>query len=144
MELLIRSFHIAIRSVNASSGRDTTSVMANSERDELQLFTGLFESVFERNSTPHVFDTNDETRNKRLDEISELSVARELFDWKQHTSGPVRGQLIQEMCQYIQLLVFFIVYHHTSPSRNFFPWPHFAGFLNHTKRYLISTCFSQC
>ena len=95
MELLTKSFHIAIRLVNASSGRDTTSVMASSERDEQQLFTGLFENVFVRNSTPHVFGTNDEIRNKSLDEISEFSVAGENFDWKPHTSGPVRGQLIQ-------------------------------------------------
>ena len=64
--------------------------MENLERDEHQMFTGLFESVFERNSTPHVFDTNDETRNKLLDEISELSVAREHFDWKPHTSDSFR------------------------------------------------------
>ena len=42
-----------------------------------------------------MFGTNDEIRNKSLDEISEFSVAREIFDWKPHTSGPVRGQLIQ-------------------------------------------------
>ena len=95
--------------------------MAISERDENQMFTGPFESASEKNTTPHVFNTNDETRNKNLDEVSELLVAAEHFDWKQHTSGPVRGQLIQEMCQDTQLLVFFIVYHHTSPSLNIYP-----------------------
>ena len=94
--------------------------MANSERDEHQLFTGLFENVFERNSTPLVFDTNDETRNKSLGKITELSVAREHFDWKPHNSVPVRGQLIQEICHDTQLLVFFIVHHHTNTSRNIF------------------------
>ena len=144
MEFLTKSFRIAIRSVNASSGRDTTSVMANSERDEDQLFTGLFENVFVRNSTPHVFGTNDEIRNRSLDAISELSVAREFFDWKPHTSGPVRGQLIQEMCHDTQLLDFFIVHNHTTPSRNIFPWLQFPGCFIHTKQYLISTCFSRC
>ena len=65
---------LAYRSINASSGRNATSDMANSIRGEHIGMTAPFENVSERKSTLHVFNTNDETRNNFPDEVSELSV----------------------------------------------------------------------
>ena len=64
----------ASRSINAFSGGDATSGMASSERGENFGITAPFENVSERNKTLHVLNTNDETRNKTLDKVSELSV----------------------------------------------------------------------
>ena len=65
---------LAIRSMNASSGRDATGVTANSERAEHIMITVSFENnVSERNTTLHVFKTNDESRDYIPDKISELS-----------------------------------------------------------------------
>ena len=61
---------LAFRSINASSGRDATSVMAGSERGEHIVVTAFFENVSEKNNTLHEFNSNDETRNKILDEVS--------------------------------------------------------------------------
>ena len=49
---------LAIRSINASSGRDVTSVTANSERGEHIGITAPFENVSERNNTLHVLNVN--------------------------------------------------------------------------------------
>ena len=65
---------LAIRSINASSGRDVTSVMATSELGEHIWITAPLESVSERNKALHVLTTNDETRNKIPVEVSALSV----------------------------------------------------------------------
>ena len=75
---------IAIRSINASSGRDATSVIANLERGEHSGITAPFENVSERNNTLNVFKTNDETRNKISDEVSELSAPDTEFDRQPH------------------------------------------------------------
>ena len=66
---------LAIMSINASSGRDATSFMANSERWERIGITARFENASERKHTVHVFNTNDETRNNFPDEVSEMSVS---------------------------------------------------------------------
>ena len=76
---------LAIRSVNASSGRDAISVTSNSERGEHIGITASFENVSERINTLHVLNMNDETRNKILDEVSELSVPDTHFDRQPHT-----------------------------------------------------------
>ena len=76
---------LTIRSVNASSGRDATSVTANSERGEYSGITSPFENVSERNNTLHVLNTNDENRNKIPDEVSEFSVPDRHFDRQPHT-----------------------------------------------------------
>ena len=52
---------LTIKSINVSSGRDVTSVMADSERGEHIGISAPFENVSERNNTLHVFHTNDET-----------------------------------------------------------------------------------
>ena len=46
---------LAIRSTNASSGRDVTSVMASSESGELLEITAPLGNESERNSTLHLF-----------------------------------------------------------------------------------------
>ena len=75
----------AIRSINASSGRNTTNVTADSERREHSGITAIFENVPERNNTTHVLNTNDETRNKIPDWVSELTVPDTHFDRQPHT-----------------------------------------------------------
>ena len=72
------------RSRNASSRRDATSVMASSERGETIKISALFENVSERNNTLRVLNTNDETKEKILDEVSKLSVPDTHFD-RNHT-----------------------------------------------------------
>ena len=76
---------LAIRSINASSGRDATSVTANSERDEHLGITARLENVSEENNTSHVLSMNDEARNKIPDEVSEISVPETHFDRQPHT-----------------------------------------------------------
>ena len=71
---------LAIRSINASSGRDATNVMASSERGEHINIAALLENVPRRNKTVQVLYTNDETRNKLLDDVNKLSVPDTNFD----------------------------------------------------------------
>ena len=76
---------LAIRSKNASSGRDVTSVTANSERGELVGINASFENASENNNTLRVPNVNDETRQNIPDEVSELSVPETRFDRQPHT-----------------------------------------------------------
>ena len=76
---------IAIRSINASSGRDVTSVTANSERREHVGIQASFENASEINNTLHVSNVNDETRHNVPDEVSELSAPETHFDRQTHT-----------------------------------------------------------
>ena len=76
---------LADKSLNASSGRNATSVTLNSERGERIRVTSSFENVSQKNNTLHVLNTNDENRNNIPDEISELSVPGTLFDRQPHT-----------------------------------------------------------
>ena len=64
---------LAIRSINASSGRDVTSVSANSERRECTGINASFESASENNNTLCVTNMNDEARRDFQDEVSESS-----------------------------------------------------------------------
>ena len=52
---------LAFKSSNASSGRDTTSVMASSKRGDYIAIAAPLENVSERNNTMHVLNMNDET-----------------------------------------------------------------------------------
>ena len=70
---------LAIRSINASSGRDATSVTANSEHEEHIGITAPFENAFENNNVLHISNVNDETRNNIPDGVSELSVPGRRF-----------------------------------------------------------------
>ena len=76
---------LAIRSINASSGRDATSVSASSERREHSGVNTSFENASGNNNTLGVSNVNDETRHNIPDEVSELSVPETHFDRQPHT-----------------------------------------------------------
>ena len=76
---------LAIRSINASSGRDVTSVSANSEHREHVGIDNTFENASGNNRTLGVSNVNDETRHNIPDEASELSVPELHFDRQAHT-----------------------------------------------------------
>ena len=76
---------LAIRSINASSGRDVTRVTANSEREEHVGINTPFENASGNSNTLHVLNVNDEIRNNISDEVSELSVPETGFDRQAHT-----------------------------------------------------------
>ena len=71
---------LAIRSINASSGRNATSVSAHSERREHVGISTSFENASGDNDTLRVSNVNDETRQNIPDEVSELSVSETRFD----------------------------------------------------------------
>ena len=76
---------LAIRSINSSSGRDVTSVTANSERGEHVGINPSFENTSGNNNKLHVSNVNDETWHNILDEVNELSVPETHFDRQAHT-----------------------------------------------------------
>ena len=82
---------LAIRSTNASSGRDVTSVIANSERGERVGINASFENASENNNTLRVPSVSDETRLNIPDEVGELSVPETRFDRQPHTPHMVTG-----------------------------------------------------
>ena len=79
---------LAIRSINASSGRDVTSGTANSECGEQVGIDAFFENASENNNT---CNGNDETRINIPNEASGLSVPETYFDWQPHTHHMVTG-----------------------------------------------------
>ena len=76
---------LAIESFNASSGRDATSVTANSEHGEHIEINNPFKKASGNNNVLHVSNVNDGTRNNIPDEISELSVPEPRCDWQTYT-----------------------------------------------------------
>ena len=76
---------LAIRSINASSGRDATSVSANSERRKHVGINTSFENASGNNNTLGVSNVDDETRHNIPDEVNELSVPGTPFDRQTHT-----------------------------------------------------------
>ena len=86
---------LAITSMNASSGRDATSVSVNSERWEHVGINASFENASRNNDTLDVSNVNDETRHNLPDEVSGLSVPETHFDWQPHTHHMVTGQTAQ-------------------------------------------------
>ena len=82
---------LAIRSIEASSGRDVTCMSANSERREQVWINALFESASGSNDTLGVSKVNDETRHNIADEVSELSVPEAHFDRQPQTHHMVTG-----------------------------------------------------
>ena len=86
---------LAVRSVNASSGRVVTSVAANSERGEPVGINASFENASGSNNLLHVLEVNDETRPKIPDEVSDLSFPKTHSDRQAHTHHTVKGQTTQ-------------------------------------------------
>ena len=82
---------LAIRSINASSGRDATSVSGNSERKERIGINASFENASRNNDTLDVSSVNDETRHNIPDEVSELLVPETHFNRQSHTHHMVTG-----------------------------------------------------
>ena len=76
---------LAIRSINASSGRDATSVSVNSERRERAGVNASLENASRINDTLDVPNVNDKTRHNVPDEVSELSVPVTHFDRQSQT-----------------------------------------------------------
>ena len=76
---------LAIRSINASCGRDAISVTENSERGEHIGITATFDNASESNNVLLISNVKDETRNNIPDEVSELSVPETRFDRQSHT-----------------------------------------------------------
>ena len=76
---------LAIRSINASSGRDVTSVNANSEPGEHVGINASFEDASGNNYILHASNVNDETRHKIPHEVSELLLPKTHFERQPHT-----------------------------------------------------------
>ena len=83
--IVAAKIELAIRSRNASSRRDATSVITNSECRERIGIKASFKNASENNNIPQVLNRNDETRNNIPDEVSELSVPETRFDRQTHT-----------------------------------------------------------
>ena len=79
--IIAPTIELAIRSINASSGREVTSVSASSERRE---HVGV-DIPSEKNNLLAVSNVNDETRHNIANEVSELSVLETHFDRQPHT-----------------------------------------------------------
>ena len=71
---------LAIRSINASSGRDVASASGNSERREYEGINASFENASENNRTLGTTHINDETRCNSHDGVSELPDLGTQFD----------------------------------------------------------------
>ena len=71
---------LAIRSINASSGRDVASASGNSERREYEGINASFENASENNRTLGTTHINDETRCNSHDGVSELPDPETQFD----------------------------------------------------------------
>ena len=82
---------LAIRSINASSGRDATSVSPSSERREHVGINASFKNASGNDNTLGVSNVNDETRRDIPEEVSELSVPETRFNWQPHTHHMVTG-----------------------------------------------------
>ena len=89
--IIAPKIELAIRSINASSGRDVTSVTANSERGERVGINASFENASENNNTLRVTNVSDETRLYIPDDVSELPVPETRFDRQSHTHHMVTG-----------------------------------------------------
>ena len=109
---------LAIRSINASSGRHAASVSSNSERREHVRINASFENASENNNSLGVSNVNDETRHDIQDEVSELSVPETRFIRQPQTHHMVTGQTAQPN-QFPEFLTGRIVTPHNPPSHQY-------------------------
>ena len=86
---------LAIRSINASSEQDATSVSANLKRKERVGINASFENASKNNGTLDVSNVNDESRHNIPDEVSDLSAPEIHFDRQSHTHHMVTGETAQ-------------------------------------------------
>ena len=89
--IIAPKIELAIRSINASSGRDVTSVSGNSERRDHERMNTSFGSASENNGTLGMTNANDETRCHPHDRVGELSVAGTQFDQQSPAHHVVSG-----------------------------------------------------
>ena len=78
--IIVPKIELAIRSVNASSGRDATSASTHSERREHTGINASFENASENNDTSGVTNVNDETRCSFHDGVNGLSASGTQLD----------------------------------------------------------------
>ena len=83
--IIVPKIELAIRSVNASSGRDMTSVSAHSERREYTGINASLENASENNDTLGVTNINVETRCSFHDRVNGLSAQGTQFDRRSPT-----------------------------------------------------------
>ena len=76
---------LAIRSINASPGRDVASASGNSERRGYEGIISSFENASENNRTLGITNINDETRRDSHDGVSEMPVPGTQFDQQSPT-----------------------------------------------------------
>ena len=93
--IIAPKIELAIRSTNASSGRDVASVSVNSELWEHVQIIALFENASRNEDKLDVSNVSDETRHNIPDEVSGLSVPETHFDRQPHTHHMVTGQTAQ-------------------------------------------------
>ena len=74
--IIMPKIELAVRSVNASSGQDVTSMGANSERGKHVRLNTSFENASGNDKTLRASMSNDETRNNILHEVSDLPVQK--------------------------------------------------------------------
>ena len=86
---------LVIRSINASSGRDVTSVSGNSERREYVGINASSENVSENNNTLGATNINDEPRRSFQDEVSESPVPGTQFDRQSHAHHIAPGGSVE-------------------------------------------------
>ena len=83
--IIVPKIELAIRSVNASSGRDVASVSAHSERREYTGNNASLENASENNDTLGVTNINVETRCSFRDGVNGLSTRGTQFDRRSPT-----------------------------------------------------------
>ena len=111
---------LAVRSINASSGRDVTSVTANSESGKRVGINASFENASENNDIIRVSNVNHETRQNIPDEVSELSVPETRFDRQPHTHHSFSSVIVLGTeISFISISFFFHITH-TVKLWNFF------------------------
>ena len=118
-EIIAPKIEWAFRSINASSGRDVTSFMTSSEPRKKAGITDFFENVSERDNSLHILNTNDDTRKKFPDKVSELSVPDTHFDWKPHTHHTATKNKIARMETLDELRVLCSLCWHWNPEQYF-------------------------
>ena len=89
--LVAPKIELAIRSINASSGRDAISVSANSENREHAGIFASFGNASENNNALGVTNIDDETRHSVRDGVSELSVTGTQVDRHSRTHHTATG-----------------------------------------------------